>query len=123
MDLYVTKMSRSIMPAMTNRNSTLFGGKLLSWMDEISGITAARYANSKVATVAIENVLFMKPICVGDFIDVEGRILSVGKTSLRVMIEVSVDKSKGKRENAAEAVFVYVALDESGKPKKVVEEI
>ncbi|SCP98151.1 acyl-CoA thioesterase [Anaerobium acetethylicum] len=123
MDLYVTKMSRSIMPAMTNRNSTLFGGKLLSWMDEIAGITAARYANSKVATVAIETVLFMKPICGGDFIDVEGRILSVGKTSLRVMIEVSVDKGNGRRENAAEAVFVYVALDESGKPKKVVEEI
>lgn len=118
-----TKMSRAIMPSMLNGNGALFGGEVLSWLDEISGITAARYTQSKVVTVAIEHVLFKKPICQGEYIDVEGEVVSVGNTSLRVMTKVWVDRENGKREEAVEAVFVYVALDEGGNPRKIMEEI
>lgn len=123
MELNTTIMSRAIMPSMTNGSNTLFGGELLSWMDEISGITAARYAKSKVATVAIENVRFKKPIHVGEFIDVEGTIHFVGKTSLHVLVKVHVDQEDGNQEVVAEAVFIYVAIDKNGKPINVVEEI
>lgn len=123
MDLKTTKMSRAIMPSMTNGSNTLFGGELLSWMDEISGITAARFAKSKVATVAIENVRFRKPIHVGEFIDVKGTIHFVGKTSLHVIVKVCVDQEDGSQEVVAEAVFIYVAIDKNGKPINVVEEI
>lgn len=115
----ITKMTRAIMPSMANVNNTLFGGQLLSWMDEITGIAAARYAGSKVATVAVENVVFKKPIYVGEFIDIEANIESVGNTSIRVKATVKADRENGDKEVVAESVFVYVALDK----KKVVDKI
>ncbi len=104
------------MPSMNNGNGVLFGGRLLSWMDEISGIAAVRYDGGKVATAAMEQVTFRLPIPVGSYLDVEGEVVSVGNTSLRVRVRARVD---GQKEIAAEAFFVYVALDEDGRPRKV----
>lgn len=123
MERNTTKMSRAIMPSMTNGSNALFGGELLRWMDEISGITAARFAKSKVVTVAIENVRFKKPIHIGEYIDVEGTIHFVGKTSLHVMVKVHADQEDGNQEVVAEAMFIYVAIGKDGKPKNVVEEL
>ncbi len=106
------------MPSMDNGNGVLFGGKLLSWMDEIAGIAAVRYDGGKVATVAMEQAAFKTPIPVGSFLDIEGVVVSVGNTSLRVRTRAQID---GREEIAAEAVFVYVALDEEGRPRKVNE--
>ena len=52
MELPVTRMSRIVMPASTNDAGNLYGGRLLDWMDEVSGIAAKRFAHSEVMTVA-----------------------------------------------------------------------
>lgn len=115
-----TKMSRAVMPSMTNQKNILFGGELMKWMDEVSGITAKRFAQSDVSTVAVEQVKFYKPIPLGAFVDVIGTVAAVGNTSLRVQIRVLMDGEPEQEEIlAAEAVFVYVALDEDGRPRKV----
>lgn len=115
-----TKMSRAIMPSMTNQKNILFGGELMKWMDEVSGITAKRFAQSDVSTVAVEQVKFYKPIPLGAFVDVIGTVAAVGNTSLHVQIRVLMDGEPEQEEIlAAEAVFVYVALDEDGRPRKV----
>ena len=56
MELPVTKMSRIVMPASTNDAGNLYGGRLLDWMDEVSGIAAKRFAHSEVMTVGIESI-------------------------------------------------------------------
>ncbi|MBE5990777.1 MAG: acyl-CoA thioesterase [Paenibacillaceae bacterium] len=117
--MIVTKMSRAVMPSMDNGNGILFGGKLLSWMDEIAGIAAVRYDGGKVVTVAMEQAAFRIPIPVGKYIDIVGEVVSVGNTSLRVRIRVLID---GQEDIAAEAVFIFVAVDEEGRPRKVNDE-
>lgn len=115
-----TKMSRAVMPSMTNQKNVLFGGELMKWMDEVSGITAKRFTQSDVSTVAVEQVKFYKPIPLGAFVDVVGTVAAVGNTSLRVQVTVMMDGEPEQEEIlAAEAVFVYVALDDEGKPRKV----
>ena len=122
--LKITKMSRAIMPSEANHRGILFGGVLLQWMDEISGITAKRFTETEVTTVAVEKVRFLKPIPVGAFLDVEGSVISVGNTSLRIRVTAKLDDdgkpADGEQEElAADAEFVYVALDDDGKPRKV----
>lgn len=115
-----TKMSRAVMPSMTNHKNVLFGGELMKWMDEVSGIAAKRFAQSDVSTVAVEQVKFYKPIPLGEFVDVVGTVAAVGNTSLRVQVTVMMDGEPEQEEIlAAEAVFVYVALNDEGKPRKV----
>lgn len=115
-----TKMSRVVMPSSDNGTGVLFGGSLLRWMDEIAGIAAFRYDGGRVATVAMEQVIFKQPVPVGTFLDVKGEVVSVGNTSLRVKTTVLIDGQEGE---AAEAVFVFVALDQDGRPRKVNKKI
>ena len=114
-----TKMSRAIMPGMTNQRGVLFGGQLMAWMDEISGLTAKRFAECEVATVAVEQIKFLAPIPGGVFLDVCGEVVSVGTTSMKVAVEAWMDVSYGQAQKAAEGMFIYVALDEQGRPRKV----
>lgn len=107
------------MPEMTNQRGILFGGQLMAWMDEISGITAKRFAECEVATVAVEQIKFLAPIPCGAFLDVCGEVISVGNTSLKVVVEAWMDVSEGQAQKVAEGTFIYVALDEHGKPRKV----
>ena len=70
MELPVTRMSRIVMPASTNDAGNLYGGRLLDWMDEVSGIAAKRFAHSEVMTVGIESIRFMRPMPQGSFVDI-----------------------------------------------------
>lgn len=114
----VTKMSRAIMPSMINTHGIMFGGILLQWMDEVSGIEVMRFLDGMAITAAVERVDFKHPIPEGAFVDVEARVLSVGNTSMRVRVTVTIDAPECDIL-AAEAVFVYVALDEQRRPKKI----
>ena len=87
----VTIMTRAVMPSMTNFRGILFGGMLMEWMDEVAGITAKRFAGSEVATVAVEQMKFLKPVPVGAFVEVSGEVVEVGNTSLRIRIRAVMD--------------------------------
>ena len=78
-----------------------------------------RFTECEVTTVAVEQIKFLAPIPCGVFLDVCGEVVSVGNTSLKVQIEAWMDVSNGESEKVAEGLFVYVALDEHGKPRKV----
>ncbi len=93
----------------------------MQWMDELSGIAARRFAGAEAATAAVKEILFLKPIPQGAFVDIKARVTSVGNTSMTVETEVWLDEDK-KQEvqvKAASAAFIYVVLDEEGKPCKV----
>lgn len=114
----VTKMSRAIMPSMINTHGIMFGGILLQWMDEVSGIEAMRFVGGAATTAAVERVDFRRPIPAGAFVDVEARVISVGNTSMRIRVTATID-APDEDILAAEAMFVYVALDEQRRPKKI----
>lgn len=78
------------MPAHTNANGDIFGGWLVSQMDLAGSVVAKARAGGRIATVAIDRMVFHHPVCVGDVVCCFGEIVKVGRTSLTVNIEVWV---------------------------------
>ncbi|MDR3412569.1 MAG: acyl-CoA thioester hydrolase YciA [Formivibrio sp.] len=103
------------MPADTNPSGDIFGGWLLSQMDLGGAILAKELARGRVVTVAADATSFLKPVKVGDVVCCYGHCVHVGRTSLKVKLEVWIKKVArepiGERECVTEAVFTYVAVD------------
>ena len=107
-------------PSDINANGHIFGGWVLSQMDIAAGIVASRRAGGSVATVAIERMEFLAPIHLRDLISVYAMVESVGRTSMKVRIEVIASRDRGtKNVQVTEGVFTFVALDEQHRPRAV----
>ncbi|MDP1604568.1 MAG: acyl-CoA thioester hydrolase YciA [Legionella sp.] len=109
------------MPADTNANGDIFGGWLVSQMDLAAGVLAKKLAQGRVATVAINSMTFLKPVHVGDVVSCHVELIKAGNTSLTIAVEVWAEPatSTGKYR-VTEGVFVFVAIDENGKPRQVL---
>ena len=108
------------MPTDTNPAGDIFGGWLMSQMDLAAGTVAARHAQGRCATIAVDGMEFKRPVHVGDEVSLYGRLVAVGRTSMRIQVEAYRRARTGEeREQVTEAVFVYVALDPEGKPRRV----
>ena len=107
-------------PTDINANGHIFGGWVLSQMDIAAGIVASRRARGSVATVAIEAMEFIAPIHLRDVISVYANVEHVGRTSMRVRIEVVAHRDLGQTEvKVTEGVFTFVALDANHRPRAV----
>src|ERR1700712_3016581 len=105
------------MPKDTNPNGDIFGGWLMAQMDLGSGILAAKIAKTRVVTVAMEGMSFLQPVRVGDTVACYASVEKIGRTSLTIPVEVWVRRfMHGKIERVTRAVFIYVAVDDAGKP-------
>ena len=110
----------SVFPTDTNPQGTLFGGQLVAWMDKAAGIAAMRQARRTVVTAAIENISFKVPILVGDLVELKALVVSVGRTSMVVEVEVFREGPFGTdRELCTVGRFTMVALDEDRRPTPV----
>ncbi|RUR11258.1 acyl-CoA thioester hydrolase YciA [Legionella septentrionalis] len=108
------------MPADTNANGDIFGGWLVSQMDLAAGVLAKKIAQGRVATVAINSMTFLKPVHVGDVISCHAELIKVGKTSMTIAVEVwSEALADAQKYRVTEGTFVFVALDEHGRPREV----
>ena len=108
------------MPSNTNPNGDIFGGWLVSQMDLAGLSVAARRSKSRVTTVAIDKIVFMKPVHVGDFVCCYAELMKVGCTSMQVKIEVwAIGTTNEHRHQVTEGVFTYVAIDKAGRPTPV----
>ncbi|MBQ9785358.1 MAG: acyl-CoA thioesterase [Clostridia bacterium] len=99
-----------------NGAGRLFGGHVLSWMDEVSAISARRYAHGPVTTACIDQVRFLKPAYQNDSMVVTGRVVFTGRTSMDVYVTAEVEQYDGKRDLIADGHFILVALDENERP-------
>ena len=110
------------MPADTNPNGDIFGGWVLSQMDIAGGLSSARQAQGRVATVGIEAMTFIGPVAVGDVLCCYGDIERVGTTSITVAIEAWkirwFDRCE-ERMLVTEGRFTYVAIDDRGRKRPV----
>lgn len=105
------------MPKDTNRHGDIFGGWLVAQMDLGSAILASKIAKARVVTVAIEQMSFLQPVRVGDTVACYARLEKIGRTSMRIPVEVWVHRfMTGEEIRVTSAVFIYVAIDESGTP-------
>ena len=109
------------MPADTNPNGDIFGGWIMSQMDIGSGILASKTAGTRVATIAVEGMSFLQPVKVGDTVACYAWVERIGRTSMRIPVEVWVQPyRKTEQTRVTHAVFTYVALDDNGRPIPVV---
>ena len=107
-------------PSDINANGHIFGGWVLGQMDIAAGIVASRRANGAVATVAIERMEFIAPINLRDLISVFAHVEKVGRTSMRVRIEVVAHRDRGKTQvKVTEGLFTFVALDDEHRPRAI----
>ncbi|GGH35951.1 acyl-CoA thioesterase YciA [Cribrihabitans marinus] len=110
------------MPRDVNVNGDIFGGWVLSQMDIAAGITAGERARGRVTTVAVDAMKFLRPVNVGNVMCIYCRIGRVGRTSMAIEVEAWALRGRGgAREKVTEAVFTFVAIDESGRPRPVPE--
>ena len=108
------------MPRDTNASGDIFGGWLLSQMDIAGMITAGEVANGRVATVAVEGMVFLTPVHVGAVVSCYCDVLEVGRSSIRIVVEVWINSPHdGDPLKVTEGEFVYVAIDESGRTRAI----
>lgn len=108
------------MPANTNANGDIFGGWIVSQMDLAAGVLAKKLALGRVATVAIHSMTFLKPVHVGDLISCYVTLVKQGNTSMTLNVEVWVlPATQSEHYQVTEGVFIFVAIDDNGRPRQV----
>lgn len=109
------------MPAATNANGDIFGGWIVSQMDLAAGVLAKKVSHGRAVTVAINSMTFLRPVHVGDIVSCHVDLVKKGKTSMTIAVEVWAEPGSSVSEKylVTEGVFVFVAIDEQGKPRQI----
>lgn len=108
------------MPRDTNANGDIFGGWLLSQMDLAGSVTAAEVARGKVATVAVEGMVFLTPVHLGAVVSCYSDVLEIGRSSIRIVVEVWINSQHdGEPIKVTEGEFVFVAIDKNGRTRAI----
>src|SRR5690554_6366763 len=108
----------------TRNDANVHGDRTAGWvvaqMDHAAEGMAARVAKGSIASVSLESVVFMSPIRVGATVGFDTNLLEIGTSSLRIASEVSTrNPNENGRRKLVDALFVYVAIDEAGRIRKV----
>jgi acyl-CoA thioesterase YciA len=110
-----------MMPKDTNAHGTIFGGVILSYIDQAAAVEAKRNGGGFIVTVAMREVVFHGPVNVGDLVSFYTRLVRIGKTSITVAVEVRAQSQDADRR-VTEAEVTFVNLDENRKPLPVARE-
>ncbi|MEN1968077.1 acyl-CoA thioesterase [Lentibacillus sp. N15] len=112
-----TIQTRLVLPPDTNHLNTIFGGKILAYIDELAALTAMKHANSVVVTASIDSVDFLSPAKAGDSLILEAMVTYTGTSSMEVYVKVHAhDLIKDERRLTTESFLTMVAVDEKGEP-------
>jgi acyl-CoA thioesterase YciA len=110
----------SAMPADTNANGDIFGGWVLSRMDQAGGIAAVERAQGRVVTIALDAMTFIRPVRVGDVLEVYTEVESIGRTSMKVHVEAWARRFRiSVHEKVTDATFTFVAIGDDGVPRPI----
>lgn len=113
-----TISTKLVLPPDTNNLQTIFGGKVLAYIDEIAAITAMKHSYTAVVTASIDRVDFVSSARVGDVLELEAIVSSTGRTSMEVYVLVhSMNPlTGGERKLTTESFLTMVAMDANNKP-------
>jgi acyl-CoA hydrolase len=116
-----TRIFKAVFPNTTNHYDTLFGGTAMHLMDEVAFITATRFSRQKMVTVSSDRIDFNHPIPAGTIIELIGNVIHVGRTSLKVQVDIYIEEMYSEhREKAITGTFSLVAIDEHKRPIPVL---
>jgi acyl-CoA thioesterase YciA len=111
------------MPADTNCYGDIFGGWLVSLMDQGAGLLAAHHARGRAVTVAMDGMQFLMPVSIGDEVSVYARLLNTGRSSMSIAVESwRRHRYEDEAVKVTEAVFTFVAVDDNGRPRAILPE-
>ncbi len=105
------------MPRDTNPYGTIFGGVILSYIDQAGFVEARRHGVHRWVTASIERVDFRAPVHLGDVINLYSRTVRTGTTSVTIEVEVEAERcDTGKTDHVTSATMTLVAVDPKGNP-------
>lgn len=109
------EMTWIVLPGDSNALGTVFGGKVMSWIDICAAVSAQRFARTTVVTAAMDNLVFKAPIRQGQVCVLQAQVNWAGRSSMEVGVRVEAeDTMKGTRTHTSTAYLTFVALDEAG---------
>jgi acyl-CoA hydrolase len=116
----LTVLTDMVLPSETNPIGNMFGGELLARMDRAASIAARRHSRRIVVTASVNHVAFNKMIPLGSVVTVEAKVSRAFNTSMEVYLDVWIeDRESGVRSKANEAIYTFVAVNETGNPVQV----
>lgn len=116
----ITILTDLVLPSETNPLNNLFGGELLARMDRAASIAARRHSRRIVVTASVNHVAFNRAIPLGAVVTIEAKVSRSFKSSMEIFIDVWVeDRESGFRTKANEAIYTFVAVDDTGRPVEV----
>ena len=111
-----------VLPSETNPINNLFGGELLARMDRAASISARRHSRRIVVTASVNHVAFNRSVPLGSVVTIEAKVSRAFNSSMEVYMDVWIeDRESGECIKANEAIYTFVAVDETGRPIKVPE--
>lgn len=106
-----------LMPKDTNAHGTIFGGVILSYIDQAAAVEAKMHGAGFIVTVAMREVVFHQPVYVGDLVSFYTHLVRIGRTSITIRVEVfSESEGTGNRVRVTEAEVTFVNLDKNRRP-------
>lgn len=114
------QLAQMMQPEHANSQGNVHGGWIMKLADEAGALTATRHAGHRTVTVAIDQMVFRHPIHIGDLVLFNAEITYAGRTSMEVEVRVTAENPiTGTRIETNAAYFVYVAIDEQGRPTQI----
>jgi acyl-CoA thioesterase YciA len=112
----------TLLPRDTNPHGTIFGGVILSYIDQAGAIEAHLHGARRIVTVAMDKVVFHEPVYVGDLVSFYGKLVRIGRTSITVEVTVDAEPllTEDPPRKVTEAVITYVNVDEEGRPQPIL---
>ncbi len=110
-----------LMPKDTNAMGTIFGGIILSYIDQAGAVEASAFVSGRLVTAAMREVEFHHPVFVGDIVSFYSEVLRFGNTSMTVKVTVEAERRlRGAGSvKVTEAEVVYVHVDDRGRPMPI----
>jgi len=113
-------MTDLVLPSETNPINNLFGGELLARMDRAASIAARRHSRRIVVTASVNHVAFNRSVPLGSVVTIEAKVSRAFNSSMEVYMDVWIeDRESGDCIKANEAIYTFVAVDDTGRPVKV----
>ena len=107
--------AQQVLPQQANAAGNIHGGEIMKMMDSVAGIAAMRHSHTNAVTARVDELIFKKPIKIGDYVTCTGRVVYTGRTSMEVFVTVeSENLATGAKHVALTAFFTMVALDKYG---------
>jgi acyl-CoA thioesterase YciA len=105
-----------LLPRDTNSLGTIFGGIILSYIDQAGAVAVAKATAQRFVTVALKEVVFKQPVRLGEVVSFYAEVIKVGRTSITVEVDVEVNRGDGSVREVTEAQVTFVCINAEGKP-------